>query len=186
MRKDLLGLESLAGSFLIAHPSLRDTHFAKTVVLISAHSAENGAMGVIINKPLNKCLSDLNEEFEESLLADIPIYEGGPVNTSQMILTGWKWMAAEGMFKLYFGLTSEKTMALIGEEDMEIRGFMGYSGWSTGQIEAEIEQGIWVVAPLQGSFMDASDSEGLWRSLLVAARPEMEILLDEPEDPSVN
>lgn len=186
MRKDLLGLESLAGSFLLAHPSLGDPHFSKSVVLISAHSAENGALGVIINRPTQKSLCDLNHEFSDSPLAEIPIYEGGPVNPAQMILTGWKWLASEGMFKLYFGLTPEKTVELMGEGDLEIRGFMGYSGWSEGQLEKEIEQQAWVVSPLQGTFMDARDGEGLWRSLLVTAKPEMGILLNEPEDPSMN
>lgn len=186
IRKDLLDANSLAGSFLLAHPSLTDSNFAKSVVLVSAHSAANGAIGVIINRPTHKRLSELNHEFVDSPLGQIPIYEGGPVNTGQMILTGWRWLADEGMFKLYFGLTPEKTMELLQMEDVEIRGFMGYSGWSTGQLEKEIEQNAWVVAPLQGTFMDASNGDALWRSLLIAASPEMGIILDEPEDPSVN
>jgi putative transcriptional regulator len=187
MRKDRLGLQSLAGSILLAHPDLEDPNFFRSVVLISAHAEESGVIGVIINRPTDKTLSDIANELPDPILADIPVYEGGPVHKDQIILTAWKWIHEESMFKLYFGLTLERARELLQEENIEVRAFSGYSGWDAGQLEDEIAEGAWVVSTLRGKpISHMSGNDDLWRTLLIAAAPEMLIILDSPEDPSLN
>ena len=95
---------SLSGSLLVAHPNLIEPNFNKSVVLISLHTTEDGAMGVVINRPLGKSLGDNKKDFAFSSLSDIPLYEGGPVNKDQMILIAWKMDSECKDFKIYFGI----------------------------------------------------------------------------------
>ena len=66
----------LGGSLLLAHPSLRDDNFKRTVILIASHDSE-GAMGVVLNRPLEKQLGELNDEFAQSPLSQVPLFAGG-------------------------------------------------------------------------------------------------------------
>jgi len=76
---------SLAGQLLLAHPALRDPNFRRTVILLSAHGDE-GAMGVVLNRRLDKQLGELNSEFALGPLAGVPVYAGGPVDPQQLII----------------------------------------------------------------------------------------------------
>ena len=69
--------ENYSGSLLISHPRLLDPNFRRTVVLLSAHSREDGAVGVILNRPTNKVLGEIEDEFAFGSLARVPIYLGG-------------------------------------------------------------------------------------------------------------
>ena len=123
----------LAGALLLAHPSLRDPNFKRSVVLLTAHTPGGGALGVIVNRPLDKTLGEYDPALSESGLAGIPLYEGGPVASDQMILVAWKWSTEEGSFKLYFGIDAEKAQKIMGNDpEFELRGFIGHSGWSDG------------------------------------------------------
>src|SRR4051812_5602667 len=73
---------SLAGQLLLAHPVLQDAHFKRTVVLLSSHDAD-GAMGVVLNRPLSRQLGEVNAEFALGPLAGVPLYYGGPVEPDQ-------------------------------------------------------------------------------------------------------
>lgn len=176
----------LAGSLLVAHPSLLDSHFKRTVVLLTAHSAEEGSLGVIVNRPLHQTLGQYDSELAGSEFADVPLYEGGPVGSDQMILVAWKWSSEDGTFKLYFGIDEAKARQILQDDpEFELRGFIGHSGWGEGQLEGEIEVDSWVVSPLSP---DLEEKEGLdvWRSILSLQGPQMQLLAEEPDDPSVN
>ena len=132
---------SLSGSLLVAHPGLIEPNFKKSVVLISLHNSEDGAMGVVINRPLGKCLGEHKKDFAFSLLSDIPLYEGGPVHKEQMILIAWKMDSQCKDFKIYFGINPEKAEEMRREEPrLVLRGFLGHAGWQSGQIECEVKQ----------------------------------------------
>ena len=73
----------LAGSLIVAHPSLLDSHFKRTVVLLTAHSAEEGSLGVVVNRPLFQTLGQYDSELAGSEFSDVPLYEGGPVGADQ-------------------------------------------------------------------------------------------------------
>jgi len=177
--------EWLAGSLLLAHPKLRDPNFARAVVLMSLHNAE-GAMGVVLNRPLDKTLSDLGPEFSRSELASVPLYCGGPVNPEQLILVAWQTTSYDGTFKLYFGLDPKKLQQLMSETVVEVRAFLGYSGWSAGQLESEMQQSTWLVSPVPAELLGRLDGVGLWKRIVGGLSPEWRMLADEPEDPSKN
>jgi putative transcriptional regulator len=176
----------LAGSLLVAHPSLLDSHFKRTVVLLTAHSAEEGTLGVIVNRPLHQTLGQYDSELAGSEFAEVPLYEGGPVGSDQMILVAWKWSSEDGTFKLYFGIDEAKARQILQDDPrFELRGFLGHSGWGEGQLEGEIAINSWVVSPLS---QDLEEKEGLdvWRSILSQQGPEMQLLAEEPDDLSMN
>ena len=175
--------KSLAGSLLLAHPSLRDPNFRRTVILMSAHDKE-GAMGVVLNRPLGQRLGELNGEFSLGPLASVPVFRGGPVQTEQLILAAWQTQD-EG-FKLSFGIEPEKATQLAAEEGMHLRAFLGYSGWTGGQLEKELKQDTWVIAPVPGDLMDHGQDTALWRAVLGGISHRWRLLADEPEDTSRN
>jgi len=177
----------LAGSLLIAHPGLTEPNFNKSVVLISLHTSEDGAMGVVINRPLGKSLGDHKKDYAFSSLSDIPLYEGGPVNKEQVILIAWKMDREHKDFKIYFGINPEKAEIMRRKEPtLVLRGFLGHAGWEKGQIEGEVKQNAWIVSPIDGSIILNDDGKILWQKILFRASPELRFLADIPEDPSVN
>lgn len=175
-----------AGSLLAAHPSLLDPNFRKSVVLLTAHSDEEGSLGVVVNRPMDLTLGEYDDELKQSDLSDVPLYAGGPVGNEQLILVAWKWTPEEGSFKLYFGIDDVKARLLLEEDSgFELRGFLGHSGWGEGQLDAEIDDGAWVTANLVPE-IDTLRGEEVWRHILHRDSPEMRLLADEPEDPSLN
>ena len=97
--------ENLAGSLLLAHPAMRDPNFRRAVVLMSAHN-DQGAMGVVLNRPLDKDLGALNGAFALGPLAGVPVFQGGPVQTEQLILVAWQ-PQPDGI-RFFFGIEPDK------------------------------------------------------------------------------
>ncbi len=168
--------ENLAGKLLLAHPVLRDPNFRKTAVMLLSHSADDGAVGVIINRPTDQNVGDIVPACEDDFLKKIPVYSGGPVLQDQLILAGWK---SENRF---FGMTPETAKDIQGE-NAHLASYMGYSGWSPGQLENEIQLGTWIIA-------DPTDSpqtgETLWKEMVLKLHPELFLMVDAPENPSLN
>lgn len=184
-RMEMTTTTSLAGSLLLAHPGLRDPNFRHSVILLSAHDGD-GAMGVVLNRPLGQTLGGLSELFADGPLSDVPVYAGGPVQAKQVVICGWRFTGLDNTFRLHFGLLPDKAAALRADEGMHLRAFLGYSGWSAGQLENELRQDTWVVSPIPSNLMDFSQDDGLWRGILGELNHEWKLLADEPEDPSAN
>jgi putative transcriptional regulator len=176
---------SMAGSLLLAHPAMQDPNFRRTVVLLSAHS-DDGAMGLVLNRPMLKQLGELNVEFAEGPLAGVPVYKGGPVQTEQLILAAWQPDLLGDEFKIYFGIDVEKAKALQNEAGVHLRAFLGYSGWTKGQLENELEHHTWVVTPVNAGLVEREEGQALWRMILGGLSPEWKLLAGEPDDPGVN
>src|SRR3954453_1821432 len=83
--------QMLAGSLLVAHPNMLDPNFRRTVLFISAHDPEDGALGVILNRPLDKHVSDLVNDETPEALAEVPVYLGGPVGRNQLMFAAFEW-----------------------------------------------------------------------------------------------
>ena len=175
----------LAGSLLLAHPSLRDPNFRRTVVLLSAHD-EDGAMGVVLNRPLTRRLADINGEFALGPLAGVPLFNGGPVQTQQLVLCAWQPQPAHAELQITFGLDPEKATELLGQPGVKLRGFLGYAGWTGGQRERELKQNAWGVCPVTADALAGETGEPLWRGLLGRIDHEWKLLAGEPDDPAVN
>src|ERR1700719_2080296 len=89
--------KSLAGSLLVAHPNMLDPNFRRAVLFISNHDPDDGALGVIINRPLDKHVSELVTEEPPAGLADVPVFLGGPVGKNQLMFAAFEWQKSEGL-----------------------------------------------------------------------------------------
>jgi putative transcriptional regulator len=183
MRERHVTKETLAGSLLVAHPALRDPNFRRCVVLMSAHNAE-GAMGVVLNRPMGKRLGELSGEFALSPLAGVQLYNGGPVQTDQLVLVAWQ-VHAEG-FRLHFGIDPDRAQQIVSEEGSQVRGFLGYAGWAAGQLENEMRVQTWIVADVPEDLLTHSQDESLWRTVLSREGAEWRLLANEPDQPDLN
>lgn len=175
--------ESLAGSLLLAHPAMKDPNFRRSVVLMSTHTSE-GAMGVVLNRPLGRRLAELSGDFALGPLAAVPLFSGGPVQTEQLLLAAWQ--LREDGFRLHFGLELDKAAELLREDDTQVRAFLGYSGWSAGQLEREMKHQTWVVADVPEDLLQQELDQRLWRTVLGREGAEWRLLAGEPEDPAAN
>jgi putative transcriptional regulator len=175
--------ESYAGSLLLAHPALRDPNFRRAVVLMSVHN-EDGAMGVVLNRPLGKRLGELNGEFALGALASVPLFAGGPVQTEQLLLVAWQ--NQDDGFRLHFGIEPDRATQLAVEQGTELRAFLGYSGWSGGQLEKELKHETWIVTSVPSDLLSYKQDDALWRTVLGAMGEHWRLLAEEPEDTSLN
>ncbi len=89
-------------------------------------------------------------------------------------------------YRLYFGIDVDKAEVLQKEEGVRLRAFLGYSGWSKGQLENELRHHTWVVTPVSPELLDKADGHGLWRTILGGLSPEWRLMAGEPEDPATN
>lgn len=175
--------ETLAGSLLLAHPVMQDPNFRRSVVLMSVHNQE-GAMGVVLNRPTGQRLGELNGDFALGPLAGVPLFKGGPVHPEQLIIAAWQ--ARPDGFRLHFGIEPDKAIELLGEDRTEVRAFLGYSGWSAGQLESEMERHTWVVTTVPEDLLAQPQNDSLWKNVLAREGAEWRLLADEPEDPTQN
>jgi putative transcriptional regulator len=139
-----------------------------------------------LNRPLDRCLGQLNTEFGLSGLAQVPLFAGGPVQPTQVILCVWRPNPESDGFQLMFGIDPQRAEELVNDEGVHMRAFLGYVGWTAGQVEEELERDTWVVSPLVADLLEDSPDEQLWRDLLAQIDDEWKLLADEPDDPSVN
>ena len=141
-------------------------------------------MGVVLNRPIGKRLGELNGEFALGTLAGVPLFRGGPVQTKQLLLAAWQ-PQPDG-FRLHFGIEPDKAIQLLAEDDTTVRAFLGYSGWSAGQLETEMSQHTWIVADVPEDLLTQAQDDSLWRTVLGRAGPEWRLLAGEPENPEQN
>ncbi len=172
---------------LVAHPRLRDPNFRRTVLYLSAHDPEAGAFGLILNRPLEKVASDfLRGDDPPSILADTPVYLGGPVGQDQLTFAQLGWREGEDEICLHTNLAMEDVALRLSTQGGEVRAFVGYSGWSAGQLEAELSQEAWlVVKPDLASFV-AGHHKTLWTRIMNSLGPEFKLLAALPDNPGLN
>lgn len=179
--------DSLAGSLLLAHPAMQDPNFARAVVLLSAHD-EEGALGVVLNRPTGQCLGELSGDFEASRLAEVNIYQGGPVQTDRILICGISLHPDGEGLRLHFGLEPDRADALLKEQgaELEMRAYLGHSGWGAGQLENELKHHTWAVSAIPADLLLRKPDESLWRGVISQVGPEWRLLAHEPEDPERN
>src|SRR6266849_1908396 len=122
---------SLAGSLLVAHPNMLDPNFRRSVLFISAHDPADGALGVIINRPLDKQVADLVIETPPEGLADVPVFLGGPVGKNQRMFAVFEWEKGEGL-KHNHNVDLEHSSEAGAQKPSSICAFIGYAGWGAG------------------------------------------------------
>jgi putative transcriptional regulator len=176
---------NLAGLLLVAHPNMLDPNFRRTVLFISAHDPEDGALGIIINRPLDKHVADLVSEEPPAGLADVPVFLGGPVGRNQLVFAAFEWENGEGL-KLNHNVGVEEASERIGHDPTSIRAFVGYAGWDAGQLEAEMKQNAWLLQKPSRSVLKPDRLPKLWFDIMRGLGPWYKMLAAAPDDPSLN
>ncbi len=172
----------------MSHPNLVDPNFSKSILFISAHSDEQGSLGVILNRPLGKTLSEIDLSFQNNNFENVPVFEGGPVEKDKLIVAAWEWMETPTSFKLYFGIDLEKAKFLQNEnKEIEIACFLGHAGWSPGQLDEELSEDAWLVSNLDHElFSQMEQKKKIWKKAVGSINDELRLLADCPDDPSFN
>lgn len=176
--------QSLAGRLLVSHPQLRDDHFRETVVLLHTHATAEGALGVIVNRPLGRVLGQIDSTAALKPLDDVPLFEGGPVATDRLAFGGWHF-PSQGEPEVRFGLGQEEAAQLAKEGRFRLSAYIGYAGWSPGQLENELRMNAWVICPFDTLCVEFEGVE-LWKKLLERHRPDLRLEADSPDNPGLN
>src|SRR5206468_533150 len=177
---------SLAGSLLVAHPNMLDPNFRRTVLFISEHDPSEGALGVIINRPLDRQVADLVTDTPPTGLADVPVFLGGPVGKNQLMFAAFEWKKGDGV-KLSHNVSMAQPSAAPGEKDLvTICAFVGYAGWGAGQLESEVQQNAWLLQKANPSLLKLNRLPNLWFDIMRSLGPWYKMLAAAPDDPSLN
>ncbi|HEY2840149.1 MAG TPA: YqgE/AlgH family protein [Pirellulales bacterium] len=184
-------MRSLQGQLLVASPALLDPNFRQTVVLIVRHTADDGALGLVLNRQTQTSIKELWERLGESECAsDAQLSLGGPCEGPLMALHAERGPEdIEVAAGIYFSSDTDRLTQLLNQSQDHARFFFGYAGWGPGQLEMELEEGAWSVGPAGTKHVFAID-QGLWeRTAAEAAGWEVLSALkirDVPPNPSLN
>lgn len=177
---------SLAGSLLIAHPSLLDPNFRRSVLILTANDAEEGSFGLTLNRPAKRSVADVLPGKDLGALLRVPVFLGGPVSADQLIFASFQWHAETQRLECRHHLGVEEAQQCVHEEQVTVRAFIGYAGWSKGQLEGELAQRAWLVAKPARDVLDVRRCANLWRESLSAFGPLFKLVAEAPEDLSRN
>jgi putative transcriptional regulator len=181
---------SLAGHFLVASQYLHDPNFALSVVLM-IHHTDDGAMGVVINRPADKTVRDVWDMigFEQCDRDDL-IFIGGPVPGPLVAIhTLEPFAEREVLPGVYVATHRDALDVIVRKRDVPLRLYSGHSGWGRGQLEGELEAGGWLTTEATEDEI-FGDPEVVWKSVI--QRIGLEIMVpgiqrgDLPSDPSMN
>jgi putative transcriptional regulator len=171
MRYDVpMSMSSLKGKLLLAAPAMDDPNFARAVVLIVKHD-DDGALGLILNRPTGAMVRDVIElDGDVDIETDAALLRGGPCDGPLMVLHTVNELAQETVIPeklditgptlgadpdedpiitpgagVYFTVESDMVRELLADEGATARYFHGYAGWTSGQLDAELDAGGWLI-----------------------------------------
>lgn len=185
-----------AGQLLVATPDLGDPHFTRTVVLLLQADADDGALGLVLNRPTSTRVGAVLPSWASLAAEPAVVFTGGPVQSTSVICLGRKRIGSTptAAYAVLEGVPGGSIGAIdvdcdpeqVGLEVAQVRVFAGYAGWSSGQLESEVEDGSWFV--LDALPADAFDDgpAGLWRRVLRRQGPPIAFVATYPEDPTLN
>jgi putative transcriptional regulator len=167
--QDSLKPGSLEGHLLIATPMVQDTCFARSVIYMCAHN-EAGAMGIIVNYPVENL--DIKEilaqlDIQGAQARTLPVHFGGPVEANRgFIVHSAEYASGESLIQRN-GIAVTASINVLealakGQGPAQGMLVLGYAGWSSGQLEQEIEGGSWIVVPASKQLVFDTDNETKW------------------------
>lgn len=175
--------QGLAGKLLVASPQMGDW-FERAVVLVVEHN-DQGAFGLVLNKPSESTVEEAAPDLPAVVERESVIHLGGPVSPESVTAIGEH---------LDPGTSAKLVVGGTGMVDLEdppalgrVRVFAGYSGWSAGQLDEEIEAESWVVENARVNDLFADEEEvDLWSEVLNRMGGMYPLLARMPADPSLN
>lgn len=182
-------LKPAKGRILVSEPYLPDPNFERTIILLCEHN-EDGSFGFVLNKPSVANIGDVLEELED--LAS-PVYVGGPVQQDTLHFIH-KMGELENAVKIaddiYWGgnFESLKLMISTGQvKEADLKFFLGYSGWSAGQLDEEMDANSWIVSDkISSELIFDTNPEAMWKKSLESMGGKFLVYSNYPVDPRMN
>ncbi len=183
-------IEPQKGDLLISEPYLPDPNFERTVILICDQD-ENGTVGFVLNKEAQVGLADVMNDFDGS---NISLFVGGPVQQDTLHFIHRSTdleKESNGISKgIFWGGDYDKVTSMLNTQELdesEIKFFIGYSGWSQGQLLDEMKQKSWIVFRASSlDFIFEKPAEELWKHVLREKGGKFKLISNYPTDPRLN
>jgi len=177
------------GKMLIADPFLKGPYFGRSIVLITEHGSQ-GAVGFVLNKASNIYP---DEVIDDLFSFNGELFIGGPVSPDTLHFIHTLGRKIPGSVKitdqLYWGGDFDKIKELINKKEAtseQVKFFAGYSGWSSGQLEDEIEESSWIVTNISDEIIMSANVNDIWKTCMRNLGDVYKTWSSFPEDPSFN
>ncbi|SHJ51768.1 putative transcriptional regulator [Hymenobacter daecheongensis DSM 21074] len=182
------------GSLLISQPFLGDPNFERTVVLMCRHSDEEGSFGLVLNRDSTLRLGDVLElpGGDASPAAGLPLGLGGPVQPDTLHYLHHRPdipHAVDLGQQVYWGGDFGVLLGLLLSGELgpdDVRLYVGYSGWTAGQLGEEVKENVWIVHPNAAGKVFTLDNDAFWRAILREKGGRFRVLSNYPTDPRLN
>lgn len=178
------------GTLLISAPMMQDPNFRRSVVLLCEHRQGEGTFGLTLNRQLDVQLGDVLEDF---VAYNPPLYLGGPVQRETLHYLHTRSDTIPGGVSLPDNVTWGGNFDIVQQlaksgdvSSADLRFFLGYAGWGPGQLEAELDEEAWILAPGAADLIFDVKPEALWRTILRRMGGEYAVLANFPDDPRMN
>ena len=186
MLSDLL---PYSGCILVAEPFMQDENFIRSVVLLLEHDDE-GSFGLVLNNPVD--LEKLKPSNNYIIIRD-QFYCGGPIELERLTAV-IRSKNKSDEFMLSFEKVGDNIYMLNGNyelekvsESMETRNFIGYTGWSAGQLDIEVQENSWIVIPLNPDYIFyKGEAKNLWKEVVENMDKRFRHMANFPKDPGLN
>lgn len=176
------------GKILISTPDIAGDIFSRSVVLVIDHN-EEGAFGLILNKRNHSVSARLQKMFEFR----VDVYEGGPVENDKMFFIVKGEPVTEHFLpvneEFYVTEDVESVVTALIEDRLtveSIKAFSGYSGWSAGQLEGEVERKAWTVVDVYNLDYTLPNDQTLWKDIMQNLGGEYLLWANAPENIQLN
>ncbi len=177
------------GRILVSEPYLPDPNFERTIILLCEHN-DDGSFGFIMNKPSVAKLADVMQDLQE---IDAPVFIGGPVQQDTLHyihrLPDLE-DSIEVIEGIYWGGNFDQLVSLIETKQVassDIKFFLGYSGWSAGQIDEELKEDSWIVSDkVNEELLFDIKAEAMWQYALKRMGGRFSVYSNYPQDPRLN
>jgi len=174
---------------LVSEPYLSDPNFGRTIILLCEHNAE-GSFGFVLNKPSMARIADVLEDLKE---IDAPVYIGGPVQQDTLHFIH-QCADLEGATEIspgvYWGGNFESLLIHLDLQKVkveDVKFFLGYSGWSAGQLEEELKVDSWIVSDnVTQELVFETDHQEMWQKALKIMGGRFSVYSNYPSDPRDN
>jgi putative transcriptional regulator len=177
------------GRMLVSEPYLPDPNFERTIILMCEHN-EEGSFGFVLNKPSLAKIGDLVEDVHDF---NVPVFVGGPVQQDTLHYLH-RCEDLEDAIPIsddvYWGGNFESLVLRIDTKQVEpadIKFFLGYSGWSAGQLEEELQADSWIVSDkITSGLIFETNPEVMWQQALKSMGGRFSVYSNYPVDPRMN
>jgi putative transcriptional regulator len=177
------------GKILISEPFLPDTFFNRSIVYLTDHTSK-GSVGFVLNKKLDLTIGSAIEGFSDW---DESLNMGGPVAPDTLhYLHNQGDLIPDSVHvseNIYWGGDIDSIRELIRKGKLkqpQIRFFLGYSGWSAGQLERELKENSWVIAKVKPEIIMNNRGDDTWKKVLRSLKNKYRIWADFPDSPEMN